>query len=247
MEISVIIPAYNEEKLIESCLKSITRQEYPRKNYEVIVVDGNSTDKTVSIAKKHADKVITQKFRKGPGLARNKGVKESKGRLLVFLDADTTVQKNFLKEVMKNEKGVIGGMPIIKTKSESKLIRTYHDIITNKVNQLVNKLKLKRLVVPCTACCFYKKKVFEEVSGFREFTWDDVDLWYRAKKKGKFTLLKNTKAVTSDRKYLILFKKLGKIRTLLFYIFVPIYETIRFNKNKKESKYMKRINYFKRE
>ena len=67
--VSVIVPTLNEEKYLESCLKSIKNQDY-QGEYEIIVSDGGSKDKTLKIAKKYADKVITCD-KKGIAYGRN--------------------------------------------------------------------------------------------------------------------------------------------------------------------------------
>lgn len=245
IDISVIIPAFNEENNIEKCLKSVLEQDYPKSKYEVIVVDDESTDKTKKIAQKYADKVITQK-NTGPGLARNNGVKNSKGRLLVFLDADTQIlSKDLFKEVMKCKK-YIGGVPKIKVDTNSKLLNTYVKITLNLWNKITTLLKLNNLIVPVTTCCFYKRKEFIKAGGFRKFSFDDVELWYRARKLGKFAYLSNKIAITSDRKYKKLSKKIGKFNTLFSMLFIPLFETIKFNKRGEESIKLKKLNYFER-
>ena len=82
VKISVIIPTYNEEKNIIRTLYYLSRQTLPRKNYEIIIVDGGSKDRTVEIALKYADKVIKQKS-KGVGGARNDGAIIAKGEIIV--------------------------------------------------------------------------------------------------------------------------------------------------------------------
>ena len=72
-EITVVVPTYNEEKGLEKFLKQFKNQTLPRSKYELIIVDGDSTDNTRQIAEKYADKVIIQKS-KGVGGARNDGV-----------------------------------------------------------------------------------------------------------------------------------------------------------------------------
>ncbi|MCL5008620.1 MAG: glycosyltransferase family 2 protein, partial [Candidatus Marsarchaeota archaeon] len=67
-KISVIIPSYNEEKYLNYPLNALHKQTF--KDFEIIVVDGNSSDKTRDIAKKHGARIIIEK-RKGIGLARN--------------------------------------------------------------------------------------------------------------------------------------------------------------------------------
>ena len=96
MNISVIIPAFNEEKRISSCLKSIANQTY--KPMEIIVVDNNSTDKTAQIAKEFGARVIIEK-QQGITYARNYGFDNAKGEILARTDADTLVPSNWLERI----------------------------------------------------------------------------------------------------------------------------------------------------
>lgn len=95
--VSIVIPAYNEQKNIEACLETILNQSY--NNYEVIVVDDGSTDKTIEIVQKYPVKLIKQSHQ-GPAKARNLGAKEAKGEILVFMDSDMTFEKNFIRELV---------------------------------------------------------------------------------------------------------------------------------------------------
>lgn len=96
MKISVIIPTYNEEDVILDCLNSLSKQSL--KDFETIVVDDGSTDKTIEKVKNV--KVLQQKHL-GPGAGRNLGVNHAKGDILVFVDSDMTFDKNFLKMLVK--------------------------------------------------------------------------------------------------------------------------------------------------
>jgi len=98
MEISVIVPTLNEENYLEDCLKSILRQTFPRNEYEIIVSDGSSEDRTVEIANKYADRVVVSKKR-GIWWGRNYGAKFARGRFLVFIDADTKIKEDYLETV----------------------------------------------------------------------------------------------------------------------------------------------------
>lgn len=105
MLISVIIPAHNEEKHIRKCLSSFFKQSY--KNYELIVVNDGSTDKTEFIVKglqKHNKKIKLISFKKGhsAAFARNRGAEKAKGEILVFIDADQFVESDFLYRIVKN-------------------------------------------------------------------------------------------------------------------------------------------------
>ena len=98
-DISVIIPTYNEEKAIAHTLAHIGNQTIPRSNYEIIVVDGGSRDRTREIASKYADQVIMQKS-KAVGGARNDGVESATGRVVVHTDADVVVPRDWLKNIL---------------------------------------------------------------------------------------------------------------------------------------------------
>jgi cellulose synthase/poly-beta-1,6-N-acetylglucosamine synthase-like glycosyltransferase len=97
--ISVIIPARNEEKNLPELLESLKNQTY-KKEFEIIVVDGRSKDKTREIARSYGCRVIVQK-KLGISNARNLGWKKAKGNVLVFLEADHKVNKDFIKNVDK--------------------------------------------------------------------------------------------------------------------------------------------------
>jgi glycosyltransferase involved in cell wall biosynthesis len=96
MKISVVIPAFNEEKRIAHCLKSIFNQT--NAPFEVIVVDNDSTDKTAKIAREMGATVISEK-RKGITAARNAGFNIALGDVIARTDADTIVPSNWLDSI----------------------------------------------------------------------------------------------------------------------------------------------------
>lgn len=99
IKISVVIPAYNEEQHIGKCLASLQKQSY--KNKEIIIVDDGSTDETSFIVKKFREVRLVKGKHKGSGLARNLGAQHAKGRILVFVDADMTFNKDYIKNLVK--------------------------------------------------------------------------------------------------------------------------------------------------
>lgn len=99
--ISVIVPTYNEEKMIGRCLRSLNEQTLPRSEYEIIVVDGNSKDRTREIASALADKVMIQKSPRVGG-ARNDGVLASEGEIVATTDADCICPPNWLERIREN-------------------------------------------------------------------------------------------------------------------------------------------------
>lgn len=176
--ISIVIPAYNEEKYLPKLLKSLERQTF--KDYEIIVADNNSKDNTKKIAKKFKCKLV-----KGgpPGKARNKGAKVAKHDLL-FIDADTvlkdnTLLKKFLERVKKENIDVASCMMLADSeKFPDKLyyhIRNYEAIFSN-------------LFVPHTSgqFLFMKKTLFKKINGYDEslYLGEEHDLVQRAVKSG---------------------------------------------------------------
>lgn len=96
--VSIVVPVYNEEKYLESCIRSLIQQVY--KPFEIIIIDDGSSDKSMEIAKKFPVKILKQ-IHKGPGAARNKGVHFSKGKIIVLADADMRYDKNYIKFLIK--------------------------------------------------------------------------------------------------------------------------------------------------
>ena len=106
MKVSVVIPAYNEEKYLGRTIESI--QTLDRKPDEIIVIDGGSTDATVAVAKQYGAIPITVEHR-GIGYARQKGLEAANGDIIAFTDADTIVLHDWLTKIIDtlNKPGVV--------------------------------------------------------------------------------------------------------------------------------------------
>lgn len=194
--ISVIIPTYNEEKLIEPTLLSVRSQTIPAK--EIIVVDGNSKDNTRKIAKKYA-KVINKKS--SVPIARNIGAKASKSDLLLFLDADTLLLPNaleMLSQPFNNDGVVITSLPLFPLQMKFK-----HYVITKIGWEMVPKFFIKyNKPIFCGACIMVKKTAFNEINGFKDMkTNDDIDFVERISKIGKSEFVEDTFALTDMRRF----------------------------------------------
>ena len=101
LRFSIIVPVYNVEKYIEECLNSILKQNY--KNYEVIVINDGSLDKSGEICENFSKKNFNFKVIhvKNGGLssARNIGIKKALGEYILFLDGDDFIAKNCLEDI----------------------------------------------------------------------------------------------------------------------------------------------------
>jgi len=102
--ISAVVCTYNRERFLEECLESIANQTLGQQYFEIIIINNNSTDRTEAISKTYIDKYPDLNIyyfietNQGLSYARNRGVKESKGDLITFIDDDATLDKNFLEQ-----------------------------------------------------------------------------------------------------------------------------------------------------
>ncbi|MDI9634036.1 MAG: glycosyltransferase [Methanolinea sp.] len=101
MRVSVVVPAYNEAGTIGRCLASLSRQTIPRTDYELIVVDGGSTDATIAEAEPLADLVFVQTSRRVGG-ARNDGIQRAKSPIVATTDADCIVSPTWLEVILED-------------------------------------------------------------------------------------------------------------------------------------------------
>ena len=186
--ISLIIPAYNEEKYIGECLDYAIRNSNG-KFLEIIVVDNASTDKTADIAGSFSGVKVIREDRKGLTRARECGLKNSKGDILAYIDADTRLPLNWVeqieKEFSKSENLSCLSGPYI-----------YHDI--SRLNKfLVKILYWYMLAMPVYKMVGYmvtganfaiRRDVIEKMGGFDttiEFYGEDTNVARRASKYGK--------------------------------------------------------------
>jgi len=99
--VSFIVPTLNAERYLEVCLRSIRKQDYPLNGYEILVVDGGSTDKTLAIAEKYNAKIINNPFVDQES-GKSLGIQNSKGEILVLMDSDNEiVKKSWLRKMLK--------------------------------------------------------------------------------------------------------------------------------------------------
>ncbi|MDD5530168.1 MAG: glycosyltransferase family 2 protein [bacterium] len=103
--ISIIIPCRNEEKYIGKCLDSIIKSDFPSKSLEILVVDGCSTDKTREVIKEFASKYPNIKLLDNPQkitpVALNIGIKNSRGDVIVRMDAHNIYEKDYISKCVK--------------------------------------------------------------------------------------------------------------------------------------------------
>ncbi len=186
MNASIIVPAFNEEKRIETCIKSLLNQSF-LEPFEIIVVDDGSTDKTKEVVKKFSKVKYFYQKNKGPATARNLGALKAHGEIIIFTDADCEADKNMLKELLKpfKDKKIIGVQGTYKTKQKSLIANFIQLEIEDRYN-LMKKNKFIDFIG--SYCCAYRKKEFMQVKGFDESypiaSGEDPDLSFKLAKKG---------------------------------------------------------------
>ncbi len=184
--VSITITTKNEEKNIKPCLESIKQQDYPQNKIEIIVVDNHSQDRTKQIAKKYTKKV----FDKGPerSAQRNFGMlKKSKGKYLMFLDADMSLAPRVITEAVKElEKQPLVGLYI----PEIVLGNSFFSRLRRFERSFYD-----ATVIDCVR--IIKKDAFIKIAGFDSSMSgpEDWDLDKKIRKIGKVKLLNKKEAV----------------------------------------------------
>ncbi len=203
--ISVVIPAYNEEKCIASTLNAFLRQQTSQQ-FEVILVDNNSTDKTAEIVKKYTTKLplimLTEK-KKGRGAARKAGFAKAKGEIILSTDADTVVPENWIENLTH----ALTGQKAIAVTGTCKI--TDCDFFTNFLFNLFqpNVMRFYRLLFGhywLTGSNFaIYNDVYKKSGEFNDSlnAQEDVDLAFRVSKVGKIYFLSNTPVTCSGRRF----------------------------------------------
>lgn len=217
MKISVVIPAFNEEQLIGKCVRAVKNQTFPKEEYEVLVVDNNSTDKTAEIARKLGATVIFYNQKQGFSAAKQFGAKRAGGEIIAYTDADSIPDKNWLATIdklMQNKKLVYIGGTILSTGGA---LMNFFFILFDyfaRINQLFG---ISLIWSPNMAV---RKDAFMQVGGFNTTlkTSDDWEFILRIQKKFGIRSTLYTSALrvrTSPRKQ-------KNLSAMILYVFLGI-------------------------
>ena len=186
-KVSIVVPVYNGEKTLSLCLDSLMNLDFPRDDLEIIVVDNNSTDTTKDIISRYPVKYVFER-KKGRGAARNKGITESKGELVAFIDVDCVADRLWLMNIVKGfrDETVGGSGGEVFSLNPHTLIEKYYDfkdLFSQKRGLMGMELPLPRIA---TFNAIYRRDVLEEVGLFDDsfITNEDADLSWRVYLKG---------------------------------------------------------------
>ena len=195
---SIIIVNYNGKKYLKDCFSSILKQTYPQDKIEIIMVDNNSTDDSIALVTKSYPSIkVIKNGDNNYCKANNLGFKKSKGELIIFLNNDTIVKKDWLINLTKvalthPEAGAVGSKILLE---DSRINSTGHREQPHyyyadegfKENDMKQYDSKKEVESVCGCSVMYKKSCLEDIGGFDEdfiMYCEDVDMSIRCKKKG---------------------------------------------------------------
>jgi GT2 family glycosyltransferase len=185
-KVSVIIVNFNGKTLLEKCLDSLFKVNYD--NFEVILVDNNSSDDTLEFVTKNYPSIIIIKLDSNKGFAEpnNLGVKVAKGDYLLFLNNDTVVTPDFISKmikVMENDKKIgICQSLLLKPDGSIDSSGDFIDTLGVVYNSKTKIKEIREISSARGASMLIQKKIFDELGGFDTkffFSFEDVDLGWR--------------------------------------------------------------------
>ena len=188
MLVSIIIPVYNSENFIDKAIESVLNQTY--QNFEIIVIDDGSTDKTKEVIQSFQDKRILYEYQEnsGPAAARNNGIKISNGELLAFLDSDDIWESHKLEtqaKILLNNPNICMVYNHFTLKPEGdeheKLVKFKNH---NREDFIKNLLIKPFLTIPYPSTVMLKKSFLDQAGYFNTELklGEDWDLWFRLAK-----------------------------------------------------------------
>lgn len=192
--LSIIIPTKNEQELLPRLLESIKEQKY--KDYEIIVADAGSEDRTQEVAKQYGCKIIQGGL---PSKGRNEGAKVAKGELLLFLDADVALKGDLAAALEEFEQRNLDvASCFLQTFNETKIAKLLYEIAYNAPIRL-----LENILPHGGDFMIARKELHEKIGGFdKEVKMsEDHEYMRRGAEVGRFGLLRSIKTITSPRRY----------------------------------------------
>ncbi len=215
---SVIVPGHNAGRTLEACLSALRNQDWPNDRYELIFVDDCSTDESLEIAARFADRIVKLTGQpRGPAAARNVGVEMSAGDVIVFIDADVVAPPHTVKALVKyiaddNKCEAVFGSYDCEPHQRA-LVSQYRNLLHHYVHQRSH----EEAATFWAGCGAIRRASFNKIGGFsstlyRRPTIEDIELGRRMRAAGMRIRLEKTIQV----KHLKRWTAAGMIATDIF-------------------------------
>jgi len=190
--ISILIPAYNEEKNIEKTIKACLRLNYPKEKLDIIVINDGSTDSTSKICKIYASKglikLINKRKNEGKVKSINKVLKKIKSEFFCIVDADTFLSPNSLKQMLKcfNDEKVAAVLSPLKPKNSKKNFLTKLQLIDYRLSYFFrNIFAFDNANFIMNGASMYKTEIIRKIGYFDERNLtEDLEIGLRLIKNG---------------------------------------------------------------
>jgi len=199
MKVSVVICTYNREQHIERALESLIPQTASKEDYEIVIVDNNSTDNTPEIIKnfekKYPDYHIQTAVETNQGLsfARNKGIELAKGEIISFIDDDAIARTDFVENIIRNTQQfpshyAFGGkvLPKYEKEKEPEWMSPYIERIISIVD-MGDEIKSFDKTYPVGCNMFFRREIFDKIGKFNtnlRLRSDDKYIFMKIKEAG---------------------------------------------------------------
>jgi len=211
--LSIVVPTLNEEKYLLRLLSSIKRQSF--KDFEIVVADSGSEDKTLEVARREGCKLAPGAGRL-PAKAKNRGAEIAQGEIILFVDADVILPDNFLNSALDEFKERNLDVASFALKAKNAFHNFLHSLFYNFLARAGEKILPQAMNI-----ILVKKTVHNKIGGFDEEIRLGEELYYVRKgaKAGEFGVLKSVKGIVSLRRY----HKDGCFKTWLKYFLCQIH------------------------
>ncbi|ADN35433.1 glycosyl transferase family 2 [Methanolacinia petrolearia DSM 11571] len=215
-KISVVVPTFNEEQNIVNCLESLQKQTIPRDSYEIIVVDGNSKDKTRDLAEPLADIVMIQTSKKVGG-ARNDGAAVSSADIIATTDADCVIPEDWLEKIIRSfeKDGRIVQLYGTVLPLEPGIKFRFYLALANIFSRIGYYTHTLYYTLGCNTA--FTRNAYMQIGGYKCIdAGDDLEIAQRMRKIGKVKLNSKLWVKFSMRRYV----QFGTLKSLYVWLYI---------------------------
>lgn len=232
MNVSIIIPNYNGEKILQKNLPNVilAAENYKKGNMEIIISDDNSSDNSIQFIsefvnknKKYSIKLLTTNVNRGFSSNVNRGVKEAKNDILILLNTDVSPRKDFIDPLVEHfkddkvfavgcmDESIENGKTVLRGRGIGSWTKGF-------LMHSAGDLDKENTLWVSGGSGAFRKSLWDKLSGldeiFNPFYWEDIDLSYRALKSGYKTIFEKDSVVRHEHEEGVIKKKYSKNKIL---------------------------------